>query len=152
MALAAHAIACRGLGLPWHCLGITCRGLGCPWHCLGIACHGIPWHSLPHKQHVKPAACCWHAWQHAMVPTVCTPRAQNMYFGPPSKLARAIFDFSVPKFILTPQKDFQVLKPLCHKNSIFYDFPYFSASKNKIKFSKIPKIAKNKIKFFMPQT
>ena len=41
------------------------------------------------------------SWQHAMLHAACTPHAQNVHFRPPAKLARAIFDFSVPKFILT---------------------------------------------------
>jgi hypothetical protein len=127
---------CLGLGSPWHCLGSTYLGRDKswqPWHCLGSTClgsHGIalashalawpahalalPRQALPPKNNPKSQKeASWHGlgspclllacWQ---LPTVCTPCAQNVHFGPPAKLARAIFDFSVPKFILTPLEGF----------------------------------------------
>jgi hypothetical protein len=122
LALAAHGLAVTSLGS--H--GSTCLGLGSP--CLGshgvaLASHALAWpahalslprQALPPKNNPKSRKeATWHGVGSpclllacCQLPTVCTPRAQNVHFGPPAKLAHAIFDFSVPKFILTPLEGF----------------------------------------------
>jgi hypothetical protein len=112
MLLGSHGSTCLGLGSP--CLGS--HGVALASHALAWPAHALslPRQALPPKNNPKSRKeATWHGVGSpclllacCQLPTVCTPRAQNVHFGPPAKLAHAIFDFSVPKFILTPLEGF----------------------------------------------
>jgi hypothetical protein len=96
---------------PWHALAamaLPWLHMPWPWHCLGRG--SLLKTTYFHEKRLAgmhlAALAAQGSWQHAMLHAACTPRAQNVHFRPPAKLARAIFDFSVPKFILTPLEGF----------------------------------------------
>jgi hypothetical protein len=112
-ALAAMALPWHGQPMPWPWHALAAMALPWlhmpwPWHCLGRG--SLLKTTYFHEKRLAgmhlAALAAQGSWQHAMLHAACTPRVQNVHFRPPAKLARAIFDFSVPKFILTPLEGF----------------------------------------------